>query len=296
MKKLRPQKRLPDFAMETGLTRIEAYRSVRQRLKDHSIAEADREARLIISRAIGCDISGIFLYSGMRLTGRETAKANRFLERRLTGMPLQYALKTAYFMGFEFYVDHRVLIPRQETELLVEHTLKRLKYGKKSVLDLCMGSGCIAVSLAVLNRDVHISASDQYNSVIPVAKRNARKNGVENRIVFIKSDLFKNITGRFDIIVSNPPYIGKNEYEMLEKHIRYYEPLSALLAGEEGLEFYRLIAEQAKGYLNSNGEILLEIGCNQAKDVAALLKKNGFHDIACIKDYSNNDRIITAKN
>lgn len=281
--------------METGLTRIEAYRSARQTLQDCSVKEADREARLIISRAIGCEISGLFLYSGQRLRAYETAKANRYLKRRLTGMPLQYAMKTAYFMGLEFYVDHRVLIPRQETELLAEQTLQRLQYGKKSVLDLCTGSGCIAVSLAVLNRTANICASDQYDGALTVAQRNARKNGVENRVNFIKSDLYEKITDRFDIIVSNPPYIEKSEYVMLDRPVLDYEPVTALLAGEEGLRFYRLIAEQAKRHLNTNGELLLEIGCSQAKDVSALLEKNDFYDITCIKDYSGRDRIITAK-
>ncbi len=277
----------------SGLNSLEAYQSIKKILERQNIQEAEREAKLLISRAMDIEISGIFLNSGATLSKKQSAMLGSFLKRRLAGFPLQYAMQEAYFMGFKFYVDRRVLIPRPETELLAEKALEALQGGAKSVLDLCTGSGCIAVSIADMEEQASVFASDISAGALAVAKKNARRSGVKERIGFIKSDLFAKIPRRFDVIVSNPPYINQGDYELLEEHIRGYEPALALLA-EDGLQFYRVIAREAGNHLNAGGRLFLEIGDQQAADVTALLQEQGFLDIRCDKDYGGLDRIISA--
>ena len=197
-------------------------------------------------------------------------------------------------MKLSFYVDENVLIPRPDTEILVEEAIsicKKNNYTK--ILDLCTGSGAIAVSLAKYLENVDITAVDISNNALKIAKRNARSNNVEEKITFIESDLFDNLSNnKYDIIVSNPPYIKKEEINYLDKEVKR-EPRLALDGGMDGLDFYRKIAQNAFKYLNNKGTLCLEIGFNQKEKVINLLKKEGkYTNIYCKKDLGQNDRCL----
>ena len=197
-------------------------------------------------------------------------------------------------MGLTFKVNPDVLIPRPETELIVEQANKFIKENKfKHILDLCTGSGAIAVSVAYYN-DVSIVASDISKNALQVAKDNAKTNNVLNKIQFIESNMFDNIINKkFDIIISNPPYVTEKEYKCLEREL-LFEPKNAFLAGEDGLKFYRIIAENSARYLNPKGVLLLELNANISLQIADLF--SNFLFVKIIKDYSGLDRILIAQN
>lgn len=208
----------------------------------------------------------------------------------LNGKPIQYINSKAYFMGLEFYVDENVLIPRCDTEILVEEVINIIKKNNiVKVLDLCTGSGAIAISLKKYMKDIVVTASDVSNNALSVAKKNAEKIGVD--IKFIESDLFNNINEKFDLIVSNPPYIKKDVIPELDIQVRN-EPIIALDGGEDGLKFYKKIIKDSKKFLNKNGFLCFEIGFDQKKDVTDILMQNGYINVYSKKDYGKNDRII----
>lgn len=207
------------------------------------------------------------------------------------GYPLQYITHQQSFWGLDFYVDENVLIPQPDTEIAVERALKilRLRHNQR-VLDLCTGSGAIAISVAV-NSDAKVWASDVSEKALEIAKKNAIDNNAD--VNFILSNMFENIAGQFDIIISNPPYIETNTIPTLDLEVQN-EPHLALDGGSDGLDFYRTIANQAPDYLNEDGILILEIGYNQKEAVEDLLKAN-FINIETYKDYANNDRVIVAQ-
>lgn len=212
-----------------------------------------------------------------------------YLKRRGMREPLQHILGRAWFMELEFVVNPHVLIPRQDTETLVEEALKVLEPGME-VLDLCTGSGCIVISLLKHARvGISGTASDISKQALLIAKENAKQNQVETELV--RSDLFQNITGKYDVIISNPPYIPTGELSGLMPEVRDFEPLEALDGAEDGLFFYREITRMGKNFLKSNGYLYFEIGHNQGRQVAFLMEKNGFRNIKVIKDLAGNDRV-----
>lgn len=225
----------------------------------------------------------------------EENKLQESIQKIKDGFPLQYITHNQEFMGINFEINQNVLIPQPDTEILVENTIG-LVLGNKSlenqedskktmqILDLCTGSGAIAVSLKKYLPDVKIFASDISEKALEVAKKNAKNNNVE--IEFIKSDMFENIHEKFDIIVSNPPYIKSEEIEKLSKEVQN-EPKVALDGGKDGLKFYKIISREIKNYLKENGTLLMEIGYDEANEVMKL-----FENSTCIKDYANNDRVI----
>lgn len=219
----------------------------------------------------------------------------------IDGKPIQYITNKQEFMGLEFYVDENVLIPQPDTEILVESVLdicNNIKTKKIKILDLCAGSGAIAISLASAlknnNIEAEIFASDISEKALEIAKKNNKNNNAN--VEFINSDLFTNIQdNNFDIIVSNPPYIKKHVIKTLSKQVQS-EPIIALDGGDDGLYFYKKIAEQAKKFINNNGSLCLEIGYDQKKEVVDLLKKHKeYAEINAIQDLSNNDRCIIAR-
>ena len=216
--------------------------------------------------------------------------------KRIQGTPLQYILGEQYFMGLKFLVNKDVLIPRPDTEVLVYEVLELVKeYPKKlKILDLCTGSGCIAISLAKNVKNAEIFASDISEKALAVAEKNSELNGTD--VKFMKSDMFGNIVEKdFDIIVSNPPYIASGDMAILSKEV-LEEPHSALDGGADGLDFYRKISENAINYLGKNGVLAFEIGYNQAEGIFDILRKFKYNNIRLVKDYSGNDRVVIAQN
>lgn len=212
------------------------------------------------------------------------------LKKRAMRIPLQHILGIQEFMGIEFLVNDKVLIPRQDTEVLVEEVLKE-KGG--TVLDLCTGSGCIAVSLAKLGHFQQVDAADISVDALDIAKENAKRAGVQVR--FYQGNLFETITQKYDIIVSNPPYIPKEVIETLEPEVKKYEPYQALYGPNHGLYFYETISKFAVDFLNSDGKIFYEIGYDQAEAVCTILERNKYKEIEVIADLSGKNRVVKAR-
>ena len=227
-------------------------------------------------------------------------KESSYLEninRLINGEPIQYITNYQEFMKLDFYVDKHVLIPRADTEILVEEAINFMRKNKKEklkVLDMCTGSGAIAISIAKNIESVKVYAVDLSEKALEVAQRNALQNSVLDKCEFIKSDMFENIKERFDVIISNPPYIRKKDIENLDVNVQK-EPLMALDGGEDGLDFYRILIDNSYKFLEKDGRLFLEIGYDQKEEVMSLLKKiYKYKDIYSKKDLSGNDRIICA--
>lgn len=223
----------------------------------------------------------------------ETLK-NAVATRLSTGMPMQLVVNTAYFAGSRFYVDENVLVPRPETELCVEKCLEFM-YGKKKlkVLDIGTGSGCIVVSLAKMTENARFTAVDISPKALDVARKNAENIGVSLKIDFVLSDVFENVADKFDIIVSNPPYIPFDA-DNVDKNVSSFEPHTALFAPENGLFFYRTIVENAEKYLNKGGLVVFEVGIDQSNAVAELFAENDFVKISEIPDLQGIPRVVSA--
>ena len=228
------------------------------------------------------------LCSPYRELSDDDAKAlEPLIERRIGGEPLQYVLGEWEFFGLPFYVDRTVLIPRPDTERLVEAALPLITKDRNAVLDLCCGSGCIGVALAVRG-GAEVTAADVSADALSMTERNAQRNGVAVKTV--QSDLFDAVEGTFDLIVSNPPYLTAEEMDRRGESLRF-EPALALSGGEDGLDFYRRIAADYKRYLRPGGTLLLEIGMTQKEGVSAL-----FENCRCLYDYGGRPRMIAVRN
>lgn len=212
-----------------------------------------------------------------------------------TGIPIQYITNNQEFMNLNFYVDENVLIPQPDTEILVEEVINEYKEKKCEILDLCTGSGAIAISLAKYINESNIVASDISMKALQIAKLNAEKNLVRKKIEFIESDMFNKIyKDDFDIIVSNPPYIKTKVIEKLDRQVKN-EPYIALDGGADGLKFYKIIIENAYKYIKNEGKVFLEIGYDQKNELINLFKENNhYENIYSKKDLGGNDRIIVA--
>lgn len=212
----------------------------------------------------------------------------QLIAKRASHVPLQHIIGTQEFMGLSFCVNEHVLIPRQDTELLVEEVLK--KADNAEILDMCTGSGCIAISLKKLGRAAKVTAVD----ISPEALKVARENGVRlcAEIQWMESDLFTNVMGKYDIIVSNPPYIETREIEALMPEVKEHEPILALDGDEDGLWFYKKITRESKGYLKENGMLYYEIGYNQGNAVKKIMEDNGFGKVVVLKDLAGLDRVV----
>jgi release factor glutamine methyltransferase len=221
---------------------------------------------------------------------------NNLIEDRLNGRPIAYIVGNREFMGLDFYVQEGVLIPRPDTEALVEEIIELCKDKKDlSLLDIGTGSGAITVSLAKYLNNADVKSFDISEIALEIGKKNAINNNVEDKIEFIKSDLFSAIKDtdiQFDVIVSNPPYIPKKDIETLHTQVKDYEPYNALEGGEDGLDFYRDITEQSVNYLKQNGILAYEVGHDQAQDVAEIMKNNGYTKIYTKKDLQGIDRVV----
>lgn len=266
--------------------------------------DAKRDAGELLMAAFRMDMTH-FLLDRMRelpddeKTARRTEEYRSMLERRRMRVPLQQILGSQEFMGLEFYVNEHVLIPRQDTETLVEQVLKEQRDGEKSLLDLCTGSGCIAVSLAVKGGYRSVTATDISEKALETARRNAASLCVDGtKIRFYQGDLFGALprrAGKFDIITANPPYIPTAVIGTLEPEVRDHEPLTALDGTEDGLYFYRRIAGEAKPHLADGGTVYLEIGYDQGEQVREIFENAGYQNVRVVKDLPGRDRVVCAR-
>lgn len=265
-------------------------------LADAGVAEAGIDAWYLFSRAFGLDRVHFLMDKNLPVAegAWEEAKSSyqEMIKRRAQRVPLQHILGDQEFMGLTFAVNEHVLVPRQDTETLVEWVLKDYSGAQPKVLDMCTGSGCIAVSLAKLGGFSHVDAADISREALLVAKKNAAFNGCD--IHFKESDLFCEIEETYDVIVSNPPYIASAEILSLEPEVREHEPMLALDGSSDGLSFYRRLAAECGRYLPEGGRVYFEIGCSQSAAVTALLKENGFTQIETAKDAAGMDRVVKA--
>jgi len=253
-------------------------------------------SKMLLKHLLNVNDSYLLINSEEELNASVQEKFKEGIELLKAGMPLQYVTNIQEFMKLDFYVDKNVLIPQPDTEILVEEIINLLndKIKKYNILDLCTGSGAIGVSVAKYINSF-VTMSDISDKALEIAKKNAVNNGVANECKFILSNMFESIEGKFDVIVSNPPYIRTKIISSLDKEVQN-EPHLALDGGEDGLHFYRIIAENAYKYLNENGILALEIGYDQKDEVIDLLKSVGkYNDIYCKQDLAENDRVIVAK-
>lgn len=266
-------------------------------LKVNGIQEPNLKARLLMQHILNKPRQYLLVHDTDMLTLRQQVDYFKAIKKLKQGVPLQHITNMQEFMKLNFYVSQDVLIPRPDTEILVEEVINIAKKVRaKKILDLCTGSGAIAVSLAKYIEDSQITATDISEKALRVAKLNAKNNDVEDKITFIKSDLFKEIPKeKYDIIVSNPPYIRKEEIERLDREVKK-EPHIALDGGEDGLDFYRKIIHNSEEYLKFNGYLCLEIGYDQKIDVIELIEnEEKYKDTYSKKDLYGNDRIVITK-
>lgn len=236
--------------------------------------------------------SYILMNQNLELNNKQIERLKDIINKGENSYPLQYAIGEREFYNIRLKVDKRALIPRFETEIIVDYLIKS-QMKKDSILDIGTGSGAIAISLAKNIENTFVIGSDIEDNALSLAMENKEFTGIEN-VDFVKSDLFNNIKGKFDLIISNPPYINKKDYESLDKEL-YFEPKSALYGGCDGLDFYRGIIKNSTKYLNNKGHLVFEIGYDQKNILNRLLKDEGFVNIENIKDFNDFDRFIIAQ-
>lgn len=270
----------------------EAFLMGMQKLKEAQIGEAQLDARLLLEEVCGTDHNTLLCHGDREVSEAEEEKYRRALEQRAVHVPLQHLLGYQDFMGLRFQVNEYVLIPRQDTEILVEEAMRYLHDGMR-ILDLCTGSGCILLSLLHYSNDCEGVGVDISQEALQVAAQNAELLGI--KADFLKSDLYEKVTGKFDLLVSNPPYIERAVIPTLMEEVREYDPYIALDGGEDGLDFYRRIIGGAQDYLKRGGQILMEIGSGQAKAVSELLREAGFKEIDVCRDFAGLDRVVSGR-
>ena len=263
---------------------------VRKIMKNRlSLAEIDEvEADYILSYELNIPITEV-KFSTMDLSKNQYNSVIKKLKQRCKHKPITKIFGKAYFYGEEFVVNKHVLSPRFDTELLVDKAIDYIKPNDR-VLDLCTGSGCIAVSIAK-NTEAYVEACDISQKALKIAKKNVKKHNV--KVDVYQSNMFEKVQGKFNVIISNPPYIEKDVIDTLDKEVKDYDPLLALDGGKDGLDFYREISNNIKQYLLDGGVLLMEIGYNQAEAVKEIFKHT--NDVEIIKDYNGNDRVVIVK-
>lgn len=270
----------------------EAFLMGMQKLKEAEIGEAQLDARLLLEEVCGTDHNTLLCHGDREVSEAEEEQYRKALEQRAVHVPLQHLLGYQDFMGLRFQVNEYVLIPRQDTEILVEEAMRYLHDGMR-ILDLCTGSGCILLSLLHYSNDCEGTGVDISKEALQVAALNAEL--LDIKADFLKSDLYEKVTGKFDLLVSNPPYIERKVIPTLMEEVREYDPYIALDGGEDGLDFYRRIIGGAQDYLKRGGQILMEIGSGQAKAVSELLREAGFKEIDVCRDFAGLDRVVSGR-
>lgn len=270
----------------------EILSSTIKQLNSNNVEEPNNKAKRLLAFVLNVPKEFLIINDNKELNKKQEVKYKKCIERLIKGEPIQYIIGKQEFMGIDLIVTNDVLIPQPDTEILVEETIKVAKqYVKPKILDLCTGSGAIAIAIKKYIPEAEIVASDLSSKALRIANNNDRT----KKIRFILSDLFENINEKFDIIVSNPPYIKTEEIKTLSKEVQN-EPLMALDGGQDGLYFYEKIIKQANSYLNQNGYLCLEIGENQKNEIIKKIQYNGkYTNIQTYKDLGGNDRVITCK-
>ncbi len=270
------------------------YREGAARLGEADIEEAELDARLLLEFVCGTDRNTLLVHGERDVSEEEYGRYCGLIERRAVHVPLQHLTGEQDFMGLTFLVNKDVLVPRQDTEVLVEEAMKHLHDGMR-ILDLCTGSGCILLSLLHYSNDCEGVGVDLSARALSVAGKNyeiQRTQRPDMKARFLEGNLFEGLEDRFDMIVSNPPYIKTDVIDTLMPEVREYEPVMALDGGTDGLVFYRRIAGDAGAYLNGGGMLFFEIGCEQAADVCKIMEAAGFREVEVVKDFAGLDRVV----
>ena len=288
-----------------GYTNRELLKEGSMQLRAAGITEADTDAWLLFSACMGLNRTEYLMRSDAVVPDDKAEEYLGKLKRRAGREPVQYIEETAPFMGFDFYVNENVLIPRMDTEILVSEAIKRARimFSQRQhdvnfrILDMCTGSGCIAQSTYLLLKNegctVEVDAVDISEKALEVAGINASRLGAQVKL--IRGNLFENVDNKYSMILSNPPYIRTDVIADLEPEVREHEPMLALDGTADGLYFYREITDKAWEYLENNGILMYEIGYDQALEVSDMLRQKGYTDIAVIKDFAGLDRVVAAK-
>lgn len=259
-------------------------------LQQADIADAKTDSWLLLAMACKIDHTYYYMHIDEEMSEEQVREFEVLIRKRAERVPLQYITGEQEFMGLTFHVNSNVLIPRQDTETLVEEALKVIKPGMK-VMDMCTGSGCVLISILKNAHDVEGIGYDISKQAINVAKENAKFNEVP--ALFERSDLFEDVVENdFDVIVSNPPYIPTDVVATLMPEVSQFEPREALDGKGDGLYFYSKILEQCKNYMKQDGYILFEIGCEQGDAVSTMMRLAGFSEVRVIKDLARNDRVV----
>ena len=285
--------------------------NIRERLQKAGIEDFEYESWVLLEWKLHIDRAEFYMNPNGEVKQELLEDLEEVLLKREQRVPLQYLMGECEFMGFDFSVDERVLIPRQDTECLVElavedirnvKTQNRCEFNnaadqkneqKVKVLDLCTGSGCIGISVKKLCQNTKVTLADISEGALAVAKKNAEN--LNANVTLIRGNLFENIEGRFDYILSNPPYIPSQVIQGLMPEVKDHEPRMALDGEPDGLKFYRILAEEGKKYLKNGGSIYMEIGWDQAKDVTKIFETMGFKGLRTVRDMTGNDRVVCAR-
>ncbi|MCD6116709.1 peptide chain release factor N(5)-glutamine methyltransferase [bacterium] len=277
---------------------IDVIKSSTDYLEEHKIENPRLNAEWLLCKILGESRINLYVRFDQPLTKKERGKYKEFIYRRVQREPLQYITEQSEFMSLSFRVNKNVLIPRPETEIMVEFIIKQYKGKKVRIFDIGGGSGAISVSLAHYLKDSKVLCADISEEALRIAEENAVKNSVNDRIDFkcidiMTEDIKSCAGGLFDVVVSNPPYVSKEEWKKLAPEIVNHEPKNALVAEENGLAFYPAIVRQAKSILKKGGLIAVEVGYGQSDDVAQIFRSSGLKNLQILNDYNGIQRVVT---
>ena len=270
-----------------------------QKLIEKNIDTARLDSQLLLGKVLSKDKLYLMINNNEIVSEENKKEFLELISKRMEYMPIRYILGEIDFMGLDFYVEKGVLIPRSDTEVLVEEVLRMINEDESlDICDLCSGSGAIGISLAYYRKKINVDLIDYYDIPEKISKKNILRNCLEDRVKFIKSDLLNEsikLKKQYDIIVSNPPYIREEEIDNLMNDVKDYEPKTALSGGKSGLDFYERIVEESKNVLKKNGILAFEIGHDQGEEVSELMKVNSYKEVRIIKDLASLDRVVIGR-